>query len=219
LKKYIAEFIGTFLLVFVGVWSIEYSNIHFADSFQSSLWLITIAFGLIVTIAILLFGKISGAHINPAVSLGFWLAQQIDTKTFAGYVAAQMTGAVAGAWVFNLIVPSEIVGTTLPSVNIYLALLFEFVLSIILMLVIFTVANPESKYNKYAAYLIGLTVAVNTYVVGLFTSVSMNPARSFGPALVSGHWEYYWVYLIAPLMGMNLAYYLYRNRLNKKYND
>ena len=83
------------------------------------------------------------------------------------------------------------------------------------MMVIFWIADPNNKYNKLAPYVIGFQVSVNTYLVGLLTSVSMNPARSIGPALISGHWEYYWIYLVAPILGMIISYNIW-NRINNR---
>jgi len=215
MKKYLAEFAGTFLLVFTGVWSIEYSNVNLSGNFQASLWLITVIFGLAVTLAILLFGNTSGAHINPAVSIAFYLNKSLSSIELTLYIVSQCVGAVLGAYLFNLVYPSELIGTTLPSVNTPLAFSFELVLSIILMMVIFWIADPNNKYNKLAPYIIGFQVAINTYIVGLLTSVSMNPARSIGPALISGHWEHYWIYLVAPILGMVISYKIW-NKINNR---
>lgn len=215
MRKYFAEFAGTFLLVFTGVWSIEYSNQNLSENFQASLWLITIIFGIAVTLAILLFGKTSGAHINPAVSFAFYLNKSLTYTELIFYTFSQCMGAILGAYLFDIVYPSEYVGTTLPSVNIPLAFLFEMILSFVLMIVIFWIANPNNKYTKYAPYIIGIQVGIHTYIVGLVTSVSMNPARSIGPALVSGHWEFYWLYLTAPILGMTISYAIWKN-LKKK---
>lgn len=215
MKKYFAEFAGTFLLVFMGVWSIEYSNVNLSENFQASLWLITVIFGLAVTLAILMFGNSSGAHINPAVSIAFYLNKSLSSSELTLYIVSQCMGAILGAYFLNLVYPSELIGTTLPSVNIPFAFLFELLLSIILMMVIFWIADPNNKYNKLAPYVIGFQVSVNTYLVGLLTSVSMNPARSIGPALISGHWEYYWIYLVAPILGMIISYNIWK-RINNR---
>jgi aquaporin NIP len=206
MKKYLAEFAGTFILVFMGVWSIEYSNVNLSENFQASLWLITVVFGLAVTLVILMFGNTSGAHINPAVSIAFFYNKSLTLSELIFYIIFQCFGAIIGAYLFNLIYPSEFIGTTLPSVSVPLAFSFELILSIILMMVIFWIADSNNKYNRLAPYVIGFQVAFNTYIVGLLTSVSMNPARSIGPALVSGHWEHYWIYLVAPILGMIISY-------------
>ena len=206
MKKYLAEFAGTFILVFMGVWSIEYSNVNLSENFQASLWLITIVFGLAVTLVILMFGNTSGAHINPAVSIAFYYNKSLTLSELIFYITSQCFGAIIGAYLFNLIYPSEFIGTTLPSVSVPLAFSFELILSIILMMVIFWIADSNNKYTRLAPYVIGFQVAFNTYIVGLLTSVSMNPARSIGPALVSGHWEHYWIYLVAPILGMIISY-------------
>lgn len=216
MKKYLAEFLGTFLLVFLGIWSIEYSNVHLSENFQASLWLITVVFGIAVTLAILMFGNISGAHINPAVSIAFYYNKSLTSAELIFYIISQCFGAIIGAYLFNLIYPSEFIGTTLPSVSVPLAFSFELVLSIILMMVIFWIADPNNKYTKLAPYVIGFQVAFNTYIVGLLTSVSMNPARSIGPALVSGHWEYYWIYLIAPISGMIISFNIWTKIKDQK---
>ncbi|MDG1045208.1 MAG: aquaporin [Bacteroidia bacterium] len=206
MKKYLAEFAGTFILVFMGVWSIEYSNVNLSENFQASLWLITVVFGLAVTLVILMFGNTSGAHINPAVSIAFYYNKSLTLTELIFYITSQCFGAIIGAYLFNLIYPSEFIGTTLPSVSVPLAFSFELILSIILMMVIFWIADSNNKYTRLAPYVIGFQVAFNTYIVGLLTSVSMNPARSIGPALVSGHWEHYWIYLVAPILGMIISY-------------
>jgi len=206
MKKYLAEFAGTFILVFMGVWSIEYSNVNLSENFQASLWLITVVFGLAVALVILMFGNTSGAHINPAVSIAFYYNKSLTLTELIFYITSQCFGAIIGAYLFNLIYPSEFIGTTLPSVSVPLAFSFELILSIILMMVIFWIADSNNKYTRLAPYVIGFQVAFNTYIVGLLTSVSMNPARSIGPALVSGHWEHYWIYLVAPILGMIISY-------------
>ena len=207
LKKYLAEFLGSALLCLIGVVCIEWSTVNCT---QASLYIVSLGFGMAVTTAILLFGGISGAHINPAVSLAFYVNKSISLAELIFYTVFQILGCVVGTYFANLIVPSVALGATLPSVDILHALTLEVLLTAMLMYVIFRVIQPQSPFKPYAAWCIGGMVGLNTFLVGGLTAVSMNPARSLGPALVTQNYQSIWIYIIAPVVGALLAYFIHQ---------
>jgi len=171
---------------------------------------VAITFGLVVTAMIYAFGKVSGAHINPAVTLAFWLNKSFDQSLVLPYVLSQLSGAVAASVVLRLLFPEAItLGETLPSGSNLQSFILEMILSFILMLVIFQTA-AGSKETALAGLIIGFVVLFEAMFAGPICGASMNPARSLGPAIVSGNIQSLWVYLIATTMGMSLAVPIYR---------
>ncbi len=202
MRAFAAEFIGTFFLVFVGCGAIATG----LDRTSTAL-----AFGLVVAVMVYALGHISGAHLNPAVSIGFAVGSHLPWTTVATYSVAQIAGAVAGAETLRLTLGSDAdLGVTRPSGTIEQALVWEGLLSFALMLVITAVATGTRAVRHVAALAIGGTVALAALVGGPISGASMNPARSLGPALVSGDLDSIWVYIIGPVVGTLSAAWVYR---------
>jgi MIP family channel proteins len=162
-------------------------------------------------------GHLSGAHINPAVSAAFSATRHFPLREAAVYVPSQLAGAVAGALLLRLVwqgTPAEL-GATVPSVGSGSALVYEAVMTGFLMFVIMAVATDTRAIGAAAAIAIGGTVALDSLFGGGVTGASMNPARSFGPALVAGQWHDFWIYVVGPALGAliaALAYEVVRGR-------
>lgn len=202
-NQYLAEGIGTFALVFAGCGAIIVN-----DQFQGTLGHIGVCFtfGLVVMAMIYSIGNISGAHINPAVTLGFWLSGRLDRRAVLPYIGCQLAGAVAAAIVLRILFPEHpALGTTVPSGGLIHAFGFEMLISFLLMFVILNVSTGHMEKGLMAGVAIGGTVALGALIGGPVTGASMNPARSLGPALMSGQIESLWIYLTAPVAGMLLA--------------
>jgi aquaporin Z len=203
-NRYMAEAIGTFALVFAGCGSIVVN-----DTFAGALGHVGIClvFGLVVMAMIYAIGNISGAHLNPAVTLGFLFAGRLEGRVVLPYVGSQLLGAVAAATVLRLLFPEhETLGATLPAVSMLRAFVVEMILSFLLMFVILNASTGHMEKGIMAGVAVGGTVALVALLGGPVTGASMNPARSLGPALVSGHLDALWVYLVAPVAGTFLAY-------------
>lgn len=206
MKKYLAETIGTFLLVLVGTGAVVLDQ-HTNGSVTHLG--ISAAFGLIVTAMILMFGKISGTHINPAVSIALAVNKDFKWKEVTPYFFSQISGAIAASLVLKFSFPTnEFLGATLPSGSAMQAFWLELILTFVLMLVI--LISPP----KIAAVTIGLTVGLEAYFAGPICGASMNPVRSMAPAFVSGHTEHLWLYILAPVTGAVLA--VFTHKLIKK---
>lgn len=151
-------------------------------------------------------GHLSGAHINPAVTIAFWSVRRFPSGEVIRYVIAQCTGAVAASITLRITL-GQIgnLGATLPTIPVGPAFLFEWLFSFALMLVIMAVATDERVADGFAPLAIGLTVGFCALMGGPLTGASMNPARSLGPALVGGYWRFLWVYWLAPITGMIAA--------------
>jgi aquaporin Z len=159
-----------------------------------------------VMVMIYSVGNISGAHINPAVTLGFWAAQRLPFKQVPFYMASQFVGALAASFMLSLIVPeSQTMGETLPSRGIAQSFVLEIILSFVLMFVILNVSTGHMEKGIMAGVAIGGTVALEALVGGTVSGASMNPARSLGPAVLAGNFSSLWIYLTAPFLGMLLA--------------
>ncbi len=215
MKKYIAEMTGTFALVFCGTGAIIIDQQTGGAVSHAG---IAITFGLIVMAMIYALGDISGAHLNPAVSIAFTIAKKFPAKQLAPYIISQLAGAVLASFVLKLLFPeNHSLGTTIPSGSAMQSLILEFILTFFLMLVIINVATGSKEQGMFAGLAIGAVVLLEAMFAGPICGASMNPARSLGPALVSGHMEYIWVYLIGPVFGavaaVPLCNYLSNNQL------
>lgn len=198
-----AEFIGTFIIVFLGCGSIR-AAAHIPPLVNADF--IPITFGVAVMIAIYALGHISGAHFNPAVTLAFAVGRHFPVKDIPAYWLAQISGATLASWLVSiLIVSSPSFGETIPRVSTETALLWEIVLTFILMFVIISVATNTKAVGTMAGIAIGAAVLVCAYVGGPFTGASMNPARSFGPAVMLGDLSHMWIYSVGPAIGATLA--------------
>jgi aquaporin NIP len=202
LRAHLAEFIGTFALVFFGCGAI-------ANGLPPTG--VALAFGLAIGAMIYALGHISGAHFNPAVSIGFAIGGHMPWGRVVTYVGAQVIGAVVGALLLRLTLGSGAsLGVTLPHGSDLQAVGWETVMTFFLMLVITAVATDDRAVGNTAALAIGGTVVLCALVGGPISAASMNPARSLGPALVSGELGSLWIYLIAPILGSSAAALAYR---------
>jgi aquaporin NIP len=208
LKKYIGEFIGTFALVLAGTGAIVINNYTNGVITHPG---IALTFGLIVMAMIYAVGDISGAHLNPAVSIGFWLAARLPKGQVPGYILSQILGALTASLTLRFMFPlDETLGATLPTIPVFSAFVFEIILTFFLMFVIIHVSVGAKEKGLMAGVAVGATVGLEAMFAGPVTGASMNPARSLAPALVSGHLEHLWLYLVAPVIGASLAILLCR---------
>jgi MIP family channel proteins len=199
MRRYIAEFLGTFILVFAGCGAVVVDGVSGGRIGHVG---ISLVFGLAVMAMVYATGHISGAHMNPAVTLAFALTRHFPPRDLAPYWAAQVAGATAAALALRLLFGNVAnLGATLPAGPDAQALLLEFVLSFALMFVILAVATDTRAVGEAAAIAIGGTVALEALFAGPISGASMNPARSLGPALASGQLASIWVYLVGPALG------------------
>ncbi|MFT6754819.1 MAG: aquaporin NIP [Urechidicola sp.] len=202
MKKYIAEFIGTYALVFFGTGAMVVESIHPNIGVVG----IAIAFGAVVMAMIYAFGETSGAHINPAVTIGFVFAGRFEKKEVVPYILFQILGAIAASFTLKFLFPDlALYGNTLPSDGWLQSFVLEFILTLILMLVIMKVSSGSKETGTMAAIAIGGTVLIEALVFGPITGASMNPARSIAPALASGNFQDLWLYIVAPVIGAIVA--------------
>jgi MIP family channel proteins len=208
-RRAAAEGIGVFALVFAGCGAIVAEAEH-----PGSLGTVGIAlvFGLVIMAMIYATGHLSGAHLNPAVTLAFALTRHLPRTEAAAYLVAQVLGALAAAALLAAVWPDQpaALGTTLPSVGIGSSFAYEVVLTALLMFVIMAVATDTRAVGAAAAIAIGGTVGLDALFGGPITGASMNPARSLGPALVSGELHDLWIYLLAPPLGAALGALAYQ---------
>jgi len=212
LHRAAAEALGVFALVFAGCGAIVTKAEH-----PGSLGVVGIGlvFGLIVMVMVYATGHLSGAHLNPAVTLAFALTRHFPRSEAGAYLVSQVVGALAGAALLAAVWPGQPadLGATVPSVGAGSAFVYEVVLTAFLMFVIMAVATDTRAVGAAAAIAIGGTVGLDALFGGPVTGASMNPARSLGPALVSGELSDLWIYLLAPPLGAAvgaLAYQLIR---------
>jgi MIP family channel proteins len=205
----VAEGVGTFILVFAGTGAVMVNRM--SDGAITHLG-ISFVFGAVVAALIYALGHVSGAHFNPAVTLAFWQGGFFPTYKVLPYVVAQCGGAVVASIALVLSLGNVAnLGATLPLDGNWLqSLILEIILTFILMLVIFGSGLDRRAPIGFAGIAIGLTVALEAAFMGPITGASMNPARSFAPALVSGLWQHHWVYWVAPILGAQLALICYR---------
>ena len=199
-RRAAAEAFAAFALVFAGCGAVV------ADvRYDGALGTVGVAlvFGLVIMVMVYATGHLSGAHINPAVTVAFTLTRHFPARDAVAYVAAQLAGATVGALTLLALWSDQpgALGATVPSVGVGSALVYEVVLSALLMFVIMAVATDTRAVGAAAAIAIGGTVGLDALFAGPVTGASMNPARSFGPALAAGEWESFWVYVAGPLLG------------------
>src|SRR5450755_875816 len=206
----LAEGIGTFGLVFAGCGAIMIDGISHGQITHVGVGLV---FGLIITVMIYAFGHISGAHLNPAVTLAFVLVRHFPLKRLIGYWMAQLAGAILAAACLRFLLGNVAhLGATIPAGDggAWQSFGLEVLLTFFLMLVIMAMATDTRAVGQSAALAIGATVGLEALFAGPISGASMNPARSLAPALLSGTWIGQWVYLLAPLLGAVLGAYVYR---------
>ena len=173
---------------------------------------ISLAFGFVVAAMIYALGHISGAHINPAVTIGFWSVGRFPVSRVPIYLAAQTVGAIAASFSLRIALGNvAFMGATVPAVDVHAAFIIEWLLSFVLMLVIMAVGTDERAVEGLAGLAVGLTVAFDALMGGSLTGASMNPARSLGPALLAHTWTAHWVYWAAPVTAMITAAWTYES--------
>ncbi len=203
MKKFAAEAIGTFALVFAGTGAIVINQVSSGAVTHVG---IALTFGLVVLAMIYSLGEVSGAHLNPAVTLGFCTAGRMSWGEALPYLASQCAGAFAASGLLRFLFPQNAtLGTTLPAGTAMQSFVLEAVLTAILMFTILSVSTGAKEKGITAGIAIGGIITLEALFAGPVSGASMNPARSLAPAVVSGHLEHLWVYLLAPVLGAQLA--------------
>ena len=206
IQRYLAEFLGTFFLLFVGCGAIM-SN--FVLDGQLGNVGISLAFGMVIAVMIFIVGGISAAHFNPAVTIAFAVTKRFPWRRVLPYIIVQMVGALLAGCCHYLMFSADILeqskfGAPLPQLNIASSLMVEFIISFLLMLVISRVATDSRVPGTVPALAIGMTVTLCALFAGPLTSAAMNPARSIAPAILSGNiasWEFPFIYILIPVLG------------------
>jgi aquaporin Z len=203
MKKLVAELFGTFALVFSGTGAIvinEHSNGTVSHVG------VALTFGLVVLAMIYAVGDVSGAHLNPAVTTGFFLARRFPGRWVLPYVLSQCAGALlASALLHELFPDSATLGATFPAGSPRQSFILEVVLTLLLMFVILSVSTGSKEKGVMAGVAVGSVITLEALFAGPISGASMNPARSLAPALISGRVDYLWLYLAAPLLGAGVA--------------
>ncbi len=198
-NKYISELIGTFILVFCGTGAIVIN--HITNGAVGHLG-IAMTFGLVVMAMIYSIGEISGAHINPAVTIAFWIGGRFQRKHLIPYLVFQITGALLASLCLRLIFPESVtLGETLPRDGIIQSFVLELILTFILMYVILHVSTSSKEVGTTAGIAIGGIVGLEAAFAGPICGASMNPARSIGPAVINMNLTHLWAYVAAPICG------------------
>ncbi len=206
-RKYFGEIVGTFALVFCGTGAIIINQ----ESGGAITHLgIAITFGLIVASMIFALGDVSGAHLNPAVTLSFAVKQRFPWKSVVPYIIAQGAGAFIASVALKILFPdNETLGATLPAGSQAQSFILEVILTMILVMVIFNVTTGAKEKGLTAAIAIGGVVGLEALFAGPICGASMNPIRSISPAVVSGHVESLWIYIVAPIIGALLGVFIH----------
>jgi len=208
MKKYIAEFIGTFALVFCGTGAVTINEVTNGSVTHVG---IAVTFGLIIMAMIYSVGEISGAHLNPAVTIAFAVNKTFSWKQVLPYIISQLIGGLAASLILKFLFPaSALLGTTLPAGIASQSFILEIILTFFLVFVILQVATGSKEQGMFAGLAIGSVVLLEAMFAGPISGASMNPTRSFAPAIVSNHIEHLWIYLLAPLIGALLAVFFYK---------
>jgi aquaporin Z len=204
MKKYLSEFIGTFSMIFCGCGAMVINDFTGGSITHPG---VAITWGLIVMSMIYAFGDVSGAHFNPAVTLGFAVAKKFKWIEVPKYVISQLFGALTASYVLLFLFPESDLGATIPTIEPLKVFIIELLLSFFLMLVIINVSTGSKEIGPVAGIAIGSVVLLEAMFAGPLTKASMNPIRSLAPALASGNFSHLWIYLTAPFAGMLLAVY------------
>lgn len=223
-QKLFSEFIATFIMVFVGCGAIVVDTIN--SGVIGSVG-ISLVFGFVVSSMIYTFGHISGSHMNPAVTIAFAVIDEFDKKDVLKYILAQLFGAILASLILlflffeNVTSMKEMayLGATLPKGSWYQAFILEYILSFILMIVICGSAVHAKAIKSFAGLSIGLTITFEALFGGAISGASMNPVRSLAPALVSGHFESLWIYIMATILGATSGSIVYKYIIKCKNSD
>ncbi|MDQ6787410.1 MAG: aquaporin [Acidobacteriota bacterium] len=203
MKSYVAELIGTFTLVFAGTGAIIINDVSGGNITHVG---VALTFGLVVLAMIYTLGDISGAHLNPAVSVGFWFARRFPGRKVLPYVVSQISGALLASVSLKLLFPQhQTLGATIPSGSLIQSFVLEIILTFFLMFVIINVSVGAKEKGLTAGVAIGAMVGLEAMFAGQISGASMNPARSIAPAIVSGRITELWIYIFAPLTGALLG--------------
>jgi len=202
MKKYLSEIIGTFSMIFCGCGAMVINDFTGGIITHPG---VAITWGLIVMTMIYAFGDISGAHFNPAVTVGFAVAKKFSWKEVPKYIVAQFTGAFAASLLLLYLFPDSDLGATIPTIEPIKVFIIELLLSFFLMVVIVNVSTGSKEIGPIAGIAVGGVILLEAMFAGPLTKASMNPIRSLAPALASGNFTDLWVYLTAPFLGMLLA--------------
>ncbi|MCW3065244.1 MAG: aquaporin NIP1-like [Solirubrobacterales bacterium] len=208
-RRALAEALAAFALVFAGCGAIV-ADARYHGALGSVG--VSLVFGLVIMVMVYATGHLSGAHINPSVTLAFTLTRHFPAREAAAYIAGQVAGAIAGALALLAVwtdKPAHL-GATVPTVGVGSAFVYEAVLTAFLMFVIMAVATDTRAVGGAAAIAIGGTIGLDALFGGAVTGASMNPARSLGPALVAGEWHDLWLYIAAPIAGAALGALAYQ---------
>jgi aquaporin Z len=199
MRKLAAELFGTFALVFAGTGAIVVNEVSGGTVTHIGIGL---TFGLIVLAMIYAVGDVSGAHLNPAVTIGFFAARRFDGRWVAPYVASQSAGALLASLTLRLMFPTNLtLGATLPAADDLQSFVLESILTLMLMFVILSVSSGSKEKGVLAGVAVGSVIALEALFAGPISGASMNPARSLAPALVSLRFDSLWIYLTAPILG------------------
>lgn len=208
LKKYIAELFSTFALVFFGTGAIIVNDITNGSITHIG---VSLTFGLVVMTMIYATGDVSGAHLNPAVTFGFWISRRFSGRSVIPYIISQCAGALLASLTLHfLFVGHPTLGATLPSGSIAQSFLLEVILTSVLMFVILGVSTGSKEKGLMAGVAIGAVITFGAIFAGPISGASMNPARSFAPALIAGNMDVLWLYMTAPPLGSFIAVLLCR---------
>jgi len=203
IRECVAEAIGTFALVFAGTGAIVINDVSAGAVSHVG---IALTFGLVIMSMIYAIGNISGAHINPAVTIGFCVTRSFPAGRAFFYIVSQISGAVLASLIIRLLFANrETIGATLPFGPVWQSAVLEFLLTFLLMFVVISVSRGVKEEGFVSGIAIGGMVALEALFAGPISGASMNPARSFAPALVSGHLEHLWVYILSPISGAILG--------------
>lgn len=202
-NKLLSEFLGTFLLLFAGAGAIVINHASGGAVTHAG---IALVFGLVVLAIVYTFGDVSGAHVNPAVTISFAAAGRFAWREVPAFVIAQLLGALAACGLLRLLFPGDAtLGATLPAGSAGQSFVLEVVLTFFLMLVVLSVSTGAKEKGITAGIAVGSVIALEAMFAGPICGASMNPTRSIAPAVVSGHLEHLWIYIAAPLLGALLA--------------
>jgi len=208
IKTCLAEFVGTFALVFAGTGAIIVN--------QETGGVIThvgiaITFGFIIMSMIYAFGDVSGAHFNPAVTIAFTVARLFKTSLVLPYILSQVAGGVMASFVLKVLFPlNQSLGVTFPAGSEMQSFILEIILTFFLMSVVLSVSKGSKEKGMFAGLAVGGTVLLDAMFGGPISGASMNPARSLAPALVTGNFAHLWLYLVAPVCGSLLALLIWK---------
>lgn len=219
LQKLVAEFIGTFIVVFVAAGSVcadQYLHPGAAPA-AADVLILAAAYGLATAAMVMATSHISGGHLNPSVTIGFWVTKRMTTMQSLFYGAAQVLGAIAAGYLLSAVIPDSIWGpAALGAPNLasdftrWHGMLLEGLMTFFVVFVYFaSIADAKGAFHKMAGFAVGLAVAMDVLLGYSFTGASMNPARTLGPALASRQWSNHGVYWVGPLLGGILAAAIY----------